>query len=162
MSIKPLTLAVVLVATLAAPASAKNDKAPGNAAGAPNGKPTHAGKVIDKSFRSPGTSGGVDAAVAAGAVLAGVLLSDAERATITRYFQSHPQPAASLPPGIAKNLARGKPLPPGIAKKAAPDALVRQLSIPKGYELQTVGTDAVLVQIGTQIVSDVIKDVLQR
>ena len=27
---------------------------------------------------------------------------------------------SSLPPGIAKNLARGKPLPPGIAKKAVP------------------------------------------
>lgn len=25
----------------------------------------------------------------------------------------------SLPPGIAKNLARGKPLPPGIAKNGA-------------------------------------------
>ncbi len=28
---------------------------------------------------------------------------------------------SSLPPGVRKNLARGKPLPPGIAKKWCPD-----------------------------------------
>ncbi len=33
----------------------------------------------------------------------------------------------SLPPGIAKNLARGKPLPPGIAKKTVPASMLGQL-----------------------------------
>src|SRR5262245_12550800 len=32
-----------------------------------------------------------------------------------------------LPPGIAKNVARGKPLPPGIAKKKVPTTIVRHL-----------------------------------
>src|SRR5262249_61984078 len=36
---------------------------------------------------------------------------------IRAYYASPAAPAPqSLPPGIAKNLARGKPLPPGIAK----------------------------------------------
>ena len=33
----------------------------------------------------------------------------------------------SLPPGIAKNLARGKPLPPGIAKKMVPSSMLHDL-----------------------------------
>ena len=33
----------------------------------------------------------------------------------------------ALPPGIAKNLARGKPLPPGIAKKTVPASMLGQL-----------------------------------
>ncbi|MDF1791569.1 MAG: anti-virulence regulator CigR family protein [Thalassobaculaceae bacterium] len=132
MVIRPIALAAALVVAATVPAFAKNDKAPEH---------------------------GVAAAAAAGAVLAGVLLSDADRRVITRYFQTHPQPATSLPPGIAKNLARGKPLPPGIAKKAAPQDLSRQISIPSGYALETVGTDVVLIELGTRIVADVLKGV---
>jgi hypothetical protein len=36
-------------------------------------------------------------------------------------------------PGIAKNLARGKPLPPGIAKKTVPASMLGLPSYP-GYE----------------------------
>ncbi|MCR9070147.1 MAG: anti-virulence regulator CigR family protein [Alphaproteobacteria bacterium] len=157
---RPLILAISLVAALAAPALAKNDKASGNASASSKGKPAHAEKAGDRNTTSSGSSKDVDAAVAAGAVLAGVLLSDADKATVARYFQDNPQPTTALPPGIAKNLARGKPLPPGIAKKTVPGALAGQLSIPKGYELQTVGANVMLVQIGTRIVADIIKDVL--
>lgn len=66
----------------------------------------------------------------------------------------------SLLPGIRKNLARGKPLPPGIAKKAAPPALLRQLPQRPGYEWQVCGTDLVLVAVGTLIVAEVLKSVL--
>lgn len=66
-----------------------------------------------------------------------------------------------LPPGIRKNLARGKPLPPGIAKKAAPSSMLGQLPGHPGYEWQMAGTDLVLVQIGTAIVADVLKDVFR-
>ena len=66
-----------------------------------------------------------------------------------------------LPPGIPKNLARGKPLPPGIAKKAAPSGMIPRLPKHPGYEWQMAGTDLVLVQIGTSIVSDVLKDVFR-
>lgn len=159
MAFKPIILTTALAVGLAGPAFAKNDKAPGNAG---NGKPAHAGKPGNQGGGSGNTSDGVAAAAAAGAVLAGVLLSDAERTTITRYFQTHRQPVSSLPPGIAKNLARGKPLPPGIAKKAAPNDLLRQLSIPRGYSLETVGTDVVLIEIGTRIVADILKDVVRN
>jgi hypothetical protein len=39
----------------------------------------------------------------------------------------------SLPPGIAKNLARGKPLPPGIAKKTVLTSMLGQLPYYLGY-----------------------------
>lgn len=66
-----------------------------------------------------------------------------------------------LPPGIQKNLARGKPLPPGIAKKHAPPSMLGRLPQHPGYEWQMAGTDLVLVQIGTAIVADVLKDVFR-
>jgi hypothetical protein len=66
-----------------------------------------------------------------------------------------------LPPGIKKNLARGKPLPPGIAKRSAPSSMIPRLPRHPGYEWQMAGTDLVLVQIGTAIVADVLKDVFR-
>ncbi|CNJ94317.1 Uncharacterised protein [Yersinia mollaretii] len=65
----------------------------------------------------------------------------------------------SLPPGIAKNLARGKPLPPGIAKKAVPASLLGQLPSYPGYEWRIVGNDLVLVALSTAIVASVINGV---
>ena len=68
-------------------------------------------------------------------------------------------PASSLPPGIAKNLARGKPLPPGIAKNF--DSHVSsQLPHYEGYEWKQIGTDVVLVAIATGIVYEVLRNVL--
>lgn len=65
----------------------------------------------------------------------------------------------SLPPGIAKNLARGKPLPPGIAKKAVPRSMLDQLPYYPGYEWQAIGDDLVLVALGTAIVTTIINGV---
>jgi len=64
-------------------------------------------------------------------------------------------PVASLPPGIQKNLARGKPLPPGIAKKLD-NRLLSQLPRYDGYEWQQAGTDLILVMIATGIVYEVL------
>jgi hypothetical protein len=64
-----------------------------------------------------------------------------------------------LPPGIRKNLARGKPLPPGIAKQYAPAPMVARLPVHPGHEWRVVGTDLVLVAIATAIVVDVLLDV---
>jgi len=64
-----------------------------------------------------------------------------------------------LPPGIAKNLERGKPLPPGIAKKDLPHDL--NYSLPDrhdGYERTIVGNDVVLVEIDTGKIADIITD----
>lgn len=67
--------------------------------------------------------------------------------------------ASALPPGIAKNLARGKPLPPGIAKRFD-SRLTSQLPHYDGYEWKQVGTDVVLVAIATGIVYEVLRNVL--
>ena len=67
----------------------------------------------------------------------------------------------ALPPGIAKNLARGKPLPPGIAKKSAPSSIVRELPTYPDYEWKRCGTDLVLVQIATQIVAEVLANIFK-
>ncbi len=64
-----------------------------------------------------------------------------------------------LPPGIAMNLERGKPLPPGIAKRDLPQDL--NYSLPDrhdGYERTVVGNDVVLVEIDTGKIADIIVD----
>jgi hypothetical protein len=66
----------------------------------------------------------------------------------------------SLPPGIAKKLARGKPLPPGIAKNFD-SSINNRLPRYPGYEWKQVGTDAVLIDATTQVVYEILNNVLQ-
>jgi hypothetical protein len=66
----------------------------------------------------------------------------------------------SLPPGIAKNLQRGKPLPPGIAKNYLPGDLDAQLPERKGYERVVVDGRVILIEEATGIVRDVLEGVL--
>jgi len=68
-------------------------------------------------------------------------------------------PASSLPPGIQKNLARGKPLPPGIAKNMD-GRLLGRLPRYDGYEWKQIGRDVVLVAIATGIVYEILENVL--
>lgn len=65
----------------------------------------------------------------------------------------------ALPPGIAKNLARGKPLPPGIAKKVVPPSMLVQLPHYPGYEWSIVGNDLVLIALSTAVVTSIINNV---
>src|SRR3546814_12654007 len=62
----------------------------------------------------------------------------------------------SLPPGIRKNLARGKPLPPGIQKKIVPGSLLSRLPRYSGYEWRVAGSDLILVAVATAVVADVL------
>lgn len=66
---------------------------------------------------------------------------------------------SSLPPGIAKNLVRGKPLPPGIAKKMVPEKMLSQLPYYPGYEWRIAGNDLVLITLSTAIVISIINNV---
>ena len=76
------------------------------------------------------------------------------KANKARKQQSQP-----LPPGIAKNLARGKPLPPGIAKQHLPTDLVRRLPpVRHGYERVVVDGRVLLVETATQTIVDAIFD----
>lgn len=68
-------------------------------------------------------------------------------------------PGTALPPGIQKNLARGKPLPPGIARKLD-GRLVGRLPHYDGYEWQQAGTDLLLVTIATGVIYEVLRNVL--
>lgn len=77
------------------------------------------------------------------------------------YYASHEVDAEALPPGIRRRVAQGKPLPPGIAKKAAPPELRSAVDLPDGYELVEVGLDVVLVEVATNIVHDVLMDVIR-
>ena len=92
-----------------------------------------------------------------------------EIAIITQYYHADAPPRADrrgtgrLPRGIAKNLARGKPLPPGIAKRTLPTQLTARLPPPPaGYERIVVAGKILLVEIATQVVHDVLTDVLFR
>ncbi len=66
-----------------------------------------------------------------------------------------------LPPGIAKQLARGKPLPPGLAKRRVPPAQLRTLPPARdGFEYLVVAGKVVLIETATQVVHDILTDVL--
>ena len=97
--------------------------------------------------------------------------SDGEISTIRAYYRDHSvaqqgngkgkKGAKGLPPGIAKNLQRGKPLPPGIAKQVLPSGLVTLLPAPpRGYERIEVAGKILLVEIATQVIHDVLEDVI--
>ncbi len=90
-----------------------------------------------------------------------IRFADKDRAAITKYFSATPFPVTTLPPGIAKNLLRGKPLPPGIAKVFLPSDLVTQLPVYPGYEYLAVGRDVILMDSATGVVADILANVLR-
>jgi hypothetical protein len=88
--------------------------------------------------------------------------SQENRGEILNWYTSNPAAEVeSLPPGIRKRLARGKPLPPGIAKNTAPAGLQARLRLPDGYGIIEVGTDVLLVEIATSIVHDILMDAVR-
>ena len=75
-----------------------------------------------------------------------VVFVDADRDVFREYYRTRREAVKPLPPGIAKNLARGKPLPPGIAKTRVPEAVLVQLPWrPSGYTVFLVGDRIVLL-----------------
>lgn len=87
--------------------------------------------------------------------------SKTDKTTITNFFDKTPYAATALPPGIAMNLARGKPLPPGIAKRFLPQDLLSTLPVRPGYEYLAAGNNVVLVNSTTGIIEDVLSGVLK-
>ena len=95
-------------------------------------------------------------------VTTSVRISPDVRVRIRDYYVSHDaRGVTSLPPGIRKRLARGKPLPPGIAKRALPADLLSHVRVPRGYEVVEVGMDVLLVEVATHVVHDILKDVVR-
>ena len=99
-----------------------------------------------------------------------VRFSTREAAIIRDFYRQYPVHEArgkkgpkSLPPGIAKNLVRGKPLPPGIAKQMLPGALLSQLPPAQhGFERVILDGKVLLVEIATQVVHDVLVDAISK
>jgi Ni/Co efflux regulator RcnB len=97
------------------------------------------------------------------------VFSDDEISIIAAWYRDHgaashkrgSKKQKGLPPGIARNLARGKPLPPGIAKKYLPDGLQHTLPPPpKGYERIIVDGKILLVEIATRVIHDILVDIV--
>ncbi|XKH61404.1 anti-virulence regulator CigR family protein [Halomonas sediminis] len=80
---------------------------------------------------------------------------------VRRILQRHDiHQMDSLPPGIRKNLERGKPLPPGIAKRFE-GRVAEELPQYPGYEWERVGSDVILIEAATRVVVDILANVLR-
>ena len=83
-----------------------------------------------------------------------------------RHVSSKPgkkKGSGGLPPGVAKNLARGQSLPPGIAKQVLPGDLIGRLPpVRDGYERIVVDGKILLVEVATQVVRDILTDAIFR
>lgn len=135
----------VLTITASGDALAKNDKAKtnGNMSNAQQTEERVEDEIIDE-------------------VLDGIF-GENDREIIQRYVKDRGIKTKRLPPGIAKNLERGKPLPPGIAKRGLPADLNRQLpSLRDGLERIIVGDDVTIIEEGTRVVVDILRDVLKN
>lgn len=88
-----------------------------------------------------------------------VVFQDSDRGVFRDYYRAHPNAVKPLPPGIAKNLIRGKPLPPGITRTRVPDAvLVRLPWRPPSYTFFLVGDRVVLLD-GKGLVADILSSI---
>ena len=87
---------------------------------------------------------------------AGISHKDAKRYAKQYKFYGY----KPLPPGIRKNMARGKPIPPGLAYNRLPAPYIATLPYYKGYEWRGYGSDLVLVSIVSNVIADVIIDAL--
>ncbi|CAB3891506.1 hypothetical protein LMG26858_03754 [Achromobacter anxifer] len=118
------------------------------------GKPDHAGQGNGNgngNGKNKSQNGGVSVTLSTAGITVSTARGYAVQAGATGY--------GSLPPGIRKNLARGKPLPPGIAKKMVPGPMLARLPVHPGYEWRVAGNDLILVAIATAVVADVLAGV---
>jgi hypothetical protein len=67
-----------------------------------------------------------------------------------------------LPPGLQKQLDRNGSLPPGLDRRALPADLENRLPDRADSERVIVGTDVILIEKGTDLVLDVIRDVVRQ
>ena len=98
-------------------------------------------------------------------VLTDAFLTDREKSILRdsfgggRYPEGFKKPKP-IPPGIQKKLARGGSLPPGIAMTRMPGTVQSRLPYRAGEEIIFIEDDAYLIQKSTQIILDVLNDVL--
>ncbi len=103
--------------------------------------------------------------------LVGTIISATERALIGDYVQKAKASGQGLPPGLAKrqhlppglqkHIERTGRLPPGLEKRRLPGDLRGLLPYRKGLDYRVVGNDIVLIETATEVILDVMKDVLR-
>lgn len=148
-----LALSGILITSLPAIAAPPEGKGKGN----PNKE--HKQDQSHKRDHKTGAKSGnkQDRNTADALISAAIGFDAARRLAVSNSFTGY----GALPPGIRKNLARGKPLPPGIAKKMVPGPMLSQLPRYDGYEWRVYGSDLVLVATATAIIADVFFDVFK-
>ncbi|HEX9877184.1 MAG TPA: hypothetical protein VGC50_11080 [Gammaproteobacteria bacterium] len=95
---------------------------------------------------------------------ASITLSANQATAVRNYYaglsSSNTRGRRGLPPGIARNLERGKALPPGIAKNYLPGDLAARLPpLPSGLEYVITAGKLLLVEAATQVVREVLLDI---
>ena len=144
---RSLVVAITCLALVGGSATALAD--PGNGKGQGNGKGNPQNSQVHGNQGSKGKiAGGCDWGHGPSINLGSIL-------GIIGGYRDYWSPGPALPPGIQKNLARGKPLPPGIAKKLD-GRLLGRLPHYDGYEWQQAGTDLILVALATGLIYEVL------
>ena len=90
-------------------------------------------------------------------VTAGISVVDAKKLAAANNLTG----LRTLPPGIRRNLQRGRPLPRGISRQVMPEAVLVELPRHPGHEWRIAGRDLVLIAVGTLIVVDILNDVFE-
>ena len=96
---------------------------------------------------------------------------DHDREVINTYYSGHgsnlppglAKRGGNLPPGLEKHLEKNGTLPPGLQKKIqpCPTELVRQLPpVEPGYARGVIGAHVVIYNRSTNVVVDIVKDVV--
>lgn len=96
---------------------------------------------------------------------------DSERRTVISNYYSKKHGSGNCPPGLAKKnngcqppgqakkWRRGYPLPDDVRYYDLPRALLRELGrMPEGHKVVRVGTDFLLLNVGTGMVVDALED----
>lgn len=88
-----------------------------------------------------------------------VIFKSADRPKFQNYFVTHKFVAEPLPPGIAMNIARGKPWPGGVSSRVLPADLLVYVPRDPAIRYYIVGDRVVAVRNGTII--DVLLSILK-
>jgi hypothetical protein len=123
-----------------------------------HGRPDRAGHGSPAHSTNLGPTGGARG-VDARSVLAAGATAAMVSALLGGQTQNLTVGARPLPPGIQKNLARGKPLPPGISKQTVPQPVLVRLPVVDSHDWIRIGTELVLVGIATSVIAQVIHNV---
>lgn len=157
--LKHLAFGILASALAISPASAKGGNKGGKGADKEFKVPSPKKGVgpATKVGKGPKGSGGPNVAVPGEMRRGGIQAAEARRLAKQYKFGGY----KPLPPGIRKNLMRGKPLPPGIARTRLPAGYLAALPVYQGYEWRGYGSDLVLVAVASNLIADVIMDVLK-